>query len=317
MAEFYLVPKRLARAAPALGRMTQKLEACCVGLVFRLLGRLSPERAASLAAAVFRCLGPFSNKAKAVKRNLRVIYPEAGERHIRQLCRQTFGYLGVATAELVKLPQIWRERKQRIEFEVSPAARSRLQPGRANVFVTAHVGAWQLTNLIFRQYGMTVSTVYAAESNAFLQRHLLRLRTSFGSKLVASEEGVRPLYRELTAGNSIGLATDTRLDSGQPIPFFGVDAYTNISAARLALKTGAALIPVRAGRLEPGRFFIRVHDPIDNPDPEADIRSQAIAMTTLVNRHFEQWIREAPEQWMCLKRRWPKDCSSRPRRGGA
>ena len=102
-----------------------------------------------------------------------------------------------------------------------------------------------------------------------MQEMFFQLREAFGVKLLASEEGVRPLLRELSAGHSIGLAMDNRLDSGEPIPFFGVEARTNITAAKLALRSGAALVPIRAERLRPGYFKVRVYAPIPSPDPEA------------------------------------------------
>lgn len=306
MAEYYLVPKRLARAVPALGGIARWLEALLLRFCFGLLGLLSPERAAAITAAIFRVLGPHSNKSKAVKRNLRVIYPQHSEEQLEALSRDLFGYLGVAAAELICLRKIWQQRDQRIEFTISAAAQAHLDSGDATVFVTAHVGAWQLTNLISLHQGLTITTVYAAESNPALHSLFLQLRDAFGVKLLPSDAGVRPLLRELKQGHSIGLAMDTRLDSGEPIPFFGVDALTNITAARLALRSKASLLPIRAERTAPGCFHIRVYDPIEDHQADADINDRAIEMTADINRHFESWIREAPEQWMCLKRRWPK-----------
>ncbi len=310
MAEYYLVPKRLARAVPALGTIAQKLEAALLRSSFWLLGLLSPERAAGLTKRLFSLLGPYSNKTKAVRRNLKVIYPDHDEQQLREISRELFGYLGVAAAELIKMGQIWDEREQRIRFDIDPAAQQHLDGNKPTVFVTAHVGAWQLTNLISLHQGLTITTVYAAESNPAMHELFLGLRDAFGVKLLPSEAGVRPLLRELNDGNSIGLAMDTRLDSGEPIEFFGRPALTNITAARLALRSGAALVPIRAERTGVGRFCIRVHAPIESSEPEADINSQAISMTREINRHFEDWIRETPEQWMCLKRRWPKNAES-------
>ncbi len=307
MAEYLLVPKKLARAIPLFGVCAQWLEAQLLRFTFWLLSLLSPERASTVTSAFFRLLGPYSHKTKAVKRNLRVIFPDKNEREIDLLCREIFGYLGVAAAELIKMGQIWEERDTRITFDIAPAAQAHLNDNRAAVFVTAHVGAWQLTNLISLHQGLTITTVYAAESNPAMKRMFLQLRDAFGVKLLASEAGVRPLLRELADGNSIGLAMDTRLDTGEPIPFFGRDALSNTTAARLALRSKAALIPIRAERKGNGQFCIRVYSPIENPDDMQDTAAKAKAMTTQVNQHFESWIKETPGQWMCLKRRWPKN----------
>ena len=241
-----------------------------------------------------------------MRRNFAVAFPELTPAELEKSCREVFGQLGMATVELLKMRQIWAERDQRIEFQIEPAALVHLQAKKPTVFVTAHVGAWQLTNLISLQQELTITTVYAAETNPIMQNMFYQLREAFGVRLLASDEGVRPLLRELDAGNSIGLAMDNRLDSGEPIPFFGLDARTNITAARLALRSDVALIPIRAERLRPGFFKITAYDPILSADPTASTHQQAVAMTHCINQHFERWIRDTPEQWMCLKRRWPK-----------
>jgi KDO2-lipid IV(A) lauroyltransferase len=212
----------------------------------------------------------------------------------------------MAVAELANMDKIWSEREQRLEFCIDPLAQSHLDAGGASVFVTAHVGAWQVVNLVSRQQNLTITVVFAEESNPQVRDIMHRLRESFGVKLLATHAGIRPLLRELNAGNSIGLAMDTRLDTGEPIPFFGVDALTNTSAAGLALRSGAALIPIRGERLRAGHFRVSVMAPITSPAPDAELSEQAIAMTLKINQYFEDWIRAAPEQWMCLKRRWPK-----------
>ncbi|MDH4040094.1 MAG: lysophospholipid acyltransferase family protein, partial [Gammaproteobacteria bacterium] len=163
-----------------------------------------------------------------------------------------------------------------------------------------------VTNLLSLQYGLNISTIYAPESNAVLRDMMLNLRQSFGVKLIPSDAGVRPLLKELAAGNSIGMAIDTRLDTGKLLPYFGRDALTNTTAARLALRSGAALLPIRAERLPGSRFRITVYDPVTSELPDATPDEQAIGLTVQINRYFEDWIREYPEQWICLKRRWPK-----------
>lgn len=306
MPEYYLVPKKVARAVPVLGRALVRLEGQLFRLLFWALGQLSVERASSVAAAVVGLIGPRTSLARKVGNNLAVAFPDWDEQALRRTTRGVFRQLGMAVAELVNMDKIWSEREQRLAFCIDPLAQAHLDAGRATVFVTAHVGAWQVTNLIARQLNMTITVVFAEESNPEVRDIMHRLREAFGVKLLPTHAGVRPLLRELNAGNSIGLAMDTRLDTGEPLPFFGVDALTNTSAARLALGSGAALIPIRGERLRPGHFRVSVMAPITSPVPDAKLAEQAVAMTRLINEHFEEWIKEAPDHWMCLKRRWEK-----------
>ncbi len=306
MADFYLIPKRLARRAPFLIRWAQWLEAQAFRLAFMLLRGLSVERASQLAGAAFALVGPHTDKARKAEANLAIAFPDSTPRWRERTVRSTFRHLGYATAELIKMGQIWQQREQRLEFVMQPGAKAHIEAGRPTVFVCAHVGPWQLTNLIGLQAGLTISTIYAPESNPHLRELMLRMRQSFGVKWVATDAGVRPLMKELAAGNSIGMAMDTRLDTGKLLPFFGREALTNTTAARLALRSGAALIPVCAERLAGGRFRITAYDPLLSDRPEAPLDEQAEALSTRINGYFEQWIKAQPGQWICLKRRWPK-----------
>ena len=306
MPQYYLIPKKLARAYPQLGKLSQWLEAQSFRFIFWFMGHLSPERASALSATAFSLLGPYSEKAKKAYTNLSIAFPESSEKWRRQTVRQIFRNLGKSAAELIKLEQIWEQRAERLEFVLEPAARAHLEAKRPTVFVCAHVGPWQITNLISMHLDLTISTIYAPESNEALGDMMLILREAFGVKLIPSDAGARPLLKELNNGDCIGMAMDTRLDTGQLIPFFGREALTNTTAARLALRANAALLPIRAERLGKARFRITVYDPVTGDKPDAPVEDQAIAMTARVNEHFESWIQDNPEQWICLKRRWPK-----------
>lgn len=304
--EFYLIPKRLARKAPILVTITQRAEAALFRFVFWLMRKLSVERALQLCGFTFKLAGRFSDKADKARVNLAIAFPDASPEYRNDTTREIFRHLGYSAAELVKLETIWEEREQRIEFVLEPAARKHMESKRPTVFMTAHVGAWQVASLVTREYGFNISAIYAPESNPVMQELMLELRQSFGEKLIAADAGPRPLIKALNAGESIIMAIDTRPDTGKLIPFFGVDALTNTSAVGLALRTGAAIVVSRAERLPGGRYRITVYDPLVSPIPDAPVKEQAVAITEMVHHHFEAWIREYPEQWVCLKRRWPK-----------
>jgi KDO2-lipid IV(A) lauroyltransferase len=124
---------------------------------------------------------------------------------------------------------------------------------------------------------------------------------------VTNEAGARPLVAELVAGRSLGLLADLRVDGGEPIPFFGQMVQTTLVPARLALKFGCPLVPMRVERLGGARFRATAHPPIRPDDESADPLGQARSMMRQVSALFEGWIREQPAGWQCLKRRWSKD----------
>ena len=306
MPQFYFIPKRLARKAPVLVTIAQALEAAGFRFIFWLMRWLSVEQARRLSAFAFGLAGPFSDKAKKARTNLGIAFPESSEEWRDQTTRRIFRSLGESAAELIKLEQIWEERDTRIDFVVHPAARELMKAKKPAIFVTAHIGPWQVAPLVTKYYDLTINTIYAPESNAVIADLMHGLRHFLGEKLISTEAGLRPLIKELAAGNSINMAMDTRLDSGKLVPFFGREALTSTAAPGLALRTGAALIAARAERLPRGRYRITVYEPLTSPIPDAPQKDQVLALTTKINEYFESWIREYPEQWICLKRRWPK-----------
>jgi KDO2-lipid IV(A) lauroyltransferase len=138
---------------------------------------------------------------------------------------------------------------------------------------------------------------------------LMDSRSALGCRLVPRDSSMRALLRELKAGRSIGMIMDQRVDSGAPIPFFGIDKHTTLVPARLALKHGFDLVPVRTERLEGAHFRVTFYEPLRPDDPDADELEQARQVTAKINRAFEDWIRQRPADWWCAKRRWPKDAT--------
>ena len=156
MARYFLVPKPVAERFAGLGRAVQALEGMLFSALFRLVGLLGTERAIRLSGAVFALLGPLSQKAVKAERNLQVAFPERDARWRRDTVRGIFRSLGHAAGELIKLEQIWAERDRRLRFSADAQAAALLEARAPCVFVCAHVGAWQLTNLIARERGLAI-----------------------------------------------------------------------------------------------------------------------------------------------------------------
>jgi len=307
VAEHLLIPKRLARRLPWLKRAAWHVEAVFVRAVIGLLRLFSPERATAIAMAVVRVLGPLLPMWDKVWRNHAIAFPELSAAERRRLRREVFAHLGAAIAELALADRIWAARAERLEFVADPAIRGLQAGGRPMVLVTAHVGAWQLANMLGAHYGIPITSLYAPESNPFIADTVLALRERLLVRWIPSAGGIRSLIAELRAGHSVGLACDTRLDQGEEVPFFGQPAMTNTVPARLALKQDCELVPVRVTRLGQGRYRVALEAPIAPRHTAPTPAEQALDMSTQLNAVFEGWIRATPGQWMCLARRFPKE----------
>lgn len=297
--------KRIDRVA-ILQRARWRLEAGLLHLFWQFCDRLEPSTASAFGQRLLKRIGPHLGKALHVRRNLGLAFPDLSEAERGGLLREVWGNAGAVLAEYPHFKAICHDDFDgHCEF-VEHWNLDEYRAGRRHgVFVTAHVGNWELAAAAGRQ-GVPMTVIYAPSRNPYVDRMLRRRREALGCGLVSLEEGVRPLIRELSEGRSVGLVVDTRDDDGAPISFFGLDKLTTLAPARLALRFGCELIPVRIERLGAARFRVTVHKPV-RPDPAlASDREQALQMMGEVNRLFEQWIRERPEQWLCMKRAWPK-----------
>ena len=270
-----------------------------------LLRHLSPESAAKIAGNLFNLLGPLTKKRQTIIKNLSIAFPEKSSKDIKKLSRRVFYYLGIVFAELVHTKKIGDEADKRLEFVVTKG--TVIKRNHPYVFASAHVGGWQYSSFIAEHYNVPGSVIYAPESNPYLQPVFLALRNAAPVNMIPRDNIMRHLMRELSAKRCIGLTVDTRLDQGKPVPFFGKDALTNIAPAHLALRYQCDLIPIQVERLPHMRYRIHIGKPLKPNNPHADKEQQALDMTHQLNVLFEQWIKETPEQWMCLKRRWPKE----------
>ena len=132
-----------------------------------------------------------------------------------------------------------------------------------------------------------------------------KARAQLGCTMVSRDGSMRPVIKHLNEGGSLGVLADLRVSGGMPIPFFGRDMNTSLVPARLALRHGCDLVPIRVERLHPSCFRVTVHEPLDVPALGSD-DEQAVALATAMSARIEEWIRERPGEWLCTNRRWAK-----------
>ncbi|MEE4360308.1 MAG: lysophospholipid acyltransferase family protein [Pseudomonadales bacterium] len=308
MAKLYFLPRALLKDRDGMLRLGWRLEALVVRGFFALLRSLPRSWATEVGRWLFATIGPFTGVNAKLLRNLAVMHPEDDMASLERRAKRSFGWLGVAIAELAQLREIVAKRDTLVEFEVDPSVAALLKdPRRPAVMVTAHVGPWTLTNLVGAHFGFRLTTVYAPESNPHVGASIREIRAALPMRFIERDGSMRKLMRELAEGHKIGLASDVRLDTGDPVPFFGHAMATNTVPVRLALRYGCPLVPVRAERLPGGRFRITIEAAIEATDPDAELESRVLQMATALSSVYERWIRQSPDQWMCMARRWPKD----------
>lgn len=293
--------------SPALLKVLWAVEGGLVGLMNVISGLLPSDTASAIGARLARRIGPRLDKTRLIRRNLKVAFPEKTYAEIDETVAGIWGTLGSIVAEYPHLPVICgSEADERLEIVMQDKL-AVFEPGaKPAVFVTAHLGNWEISAATIAHLGVPLSVVYTALQNPNLDRLLYKARAALGFGLIERDGAARELLRCLRQGTSIGLLVDQRVDSGEMVPFFGADMLTSVTPAQLALRFGCDLIPVQVQRRQGARFRVVFHSPVKADDPDLDTSAQALQITAKINALFEAWIRERPNEWTCTKRRWPK-----------
>lgn len=312
---FLLIHLERARRRGLLLRIVWGLEALLLFALWLLFRALPVEAASALGRRALRTWGPRFRKSENVRRNLALACPERSAAELDALLRETWGNYGAVLAEYPHIGRIWREgRGERVEVRGGERLEAIARSGQPVIFALAHLANWNLPALLARRYGFPLVAVESPLRNPLLARLFERTRSALGCDFVDKAHGPRELLRRLARGQSVVFLADTRIDPGVPVPLFGQDVPTTTVPARLALRTGCHLLPARVERLAGVRFRVTIEPPIRPEHADADPKQQALEMTRKLNDRYTAWIRERPEQWLCFKRRAPKQLAPAPRK---
>lgn len=281
-----------------------------MGLFWWVCSLMSVERASVLGEKLAAALAPrFPKKDGIIRRNLARAFPEKDPAEIETLTRgiwRSFGQVLAEYAHLRTFADAGSKTGGAPRVQVVGELEALREANGPHVFVAAHLANWEMAAMAAKDQSIPLSVVYTPEQNWLLQGMIQRKRRTLGCECIPSSKGAKPLLRELSQGRSLGFVMDRRLKRGELSPFFGSDTFTSTFPARLALRSGCDLVPVRVERIRRGAYRVTVHEPL-RPDPSLpDDRAKAMDMTRRINACFESWIRERPDQWFCSKRMWPK-----------
>jgi KDO2-lipid IV(A) lauroyltransferase len=288
------------------------LEATLFIMVLALLATLPRRKAETAGGWLTSFLGArFSHQhARAMRRNIAVAFPHLTQSESFALQKRIWRHLGHVLSTYSHLPPLLRQPD--LGGAVTVEGTDHLEAAAAHgrfLLVGAHFGHWEMAGCYAAMLGHKMTALYTPESNPLIDRLIRHLRqtASAESRLVPrGPNAVRRMMEALREGGGLFIIVDQRVDDGEWLPFFGVPARTTTTPARLARRFDCPIVPASTVLLENGRYRITYHEPL-HPDPSRDADDDVREITLALNRMFETWIRQEPGQWLCLKRRWPKD----------
>lgn len=250
-------------------------------------------------AAMSRIVAPLAGYRRRVRENLALVRPDLPEAEVRRLMRavpENAGrtlieiYSGAAfTARVARMP---------ITGPGLAALDAAKAAGRPVVLVSGHFGNYDAGRAGLIARGYTVGALYRPMRNAFFNAHYVTAMRSIGEPMFPrGKAGLADMVRFLRGGGMLAMLVDQHFYSGAPLRFFGRRAMTALSAAEMALRYGADLVPFYGIRNPDGLSFrIEVEAPIAPGTPEE--------MTQALNNSLEARVRANMEQWFWVHRRW-------------
>jgi KDO2-lipid IV(A) lauroyltransferase len=286
-------------------RVRYMLEALALIIGLAILRRLSPDTASNMGGYIARNLGPRLSVSERARRNLRLAMPELSEARRAEILRGMWDNLGRTVAEYPHLGKISAQESGRIELvDIGPVHRLREEPGAA-ILCSAHLANWEILPITAALIGLDMTSIVREPNNRYVHGMIERMRgVAGGARAPKGEAGAKEAIRVLRAGRILAVLFDQKLNRGLAVPFFGTDAMTAAAPAQLALRFRCPLILVRIERTGPARFRVTAEAPLEHPDT-GNRHQDTLLMTRRMNEILERWIRERPEQWFWLHRRWP------------
>lgn len=223
---------------------------------------------------------------------------ELGQRVFEHFIRFFFEAVAMLILPLSRL----RPRVIVIGNEYAEAA---LQQGKGVLAIVAHAGNWELTGMIYGLAYHSLAIVARRHDQPLMDRLIRALRERGGNTMIPKQGGLKAIRARLRQNQIVGMAIDqnTTTKGGILVDFFGHRARTTPIAAILARRFGTPVLPVLSRRLPDGRHLMEIKPPVPlviTADPEEDIRRHVQLQSEII----EAWIRQSPEQWLWLHKRW-------------
>ena len=277
------------------------------GLFLVVVGilRLMPlDTASAVMGWIWRVLAPMTRRQQRVLENLKKAMPEKSEAERREIALGAWENLGRVFAEALQLDRIVADKENRFRWSEESAA-SRFGTNSDHVvLVSLHLGNWEVVILPAVAAGLKPVGVYRAVKNPLVDDYLRKKRLLvFPHGLLSKGHATaQTLLGHLRRTGSVALVGDLRESKGIDVSFFGHTASATYFPAMLARHCRVPLVAGRCVRTHGVHFRIDTA-PIDYPVTD-DRSADAAAATQAIHDVFEGWIRETPEQWMWVQRKW-------------
>ena len=288
--------------------LRERMEFASVWLFVHALRLLTRHAARAAGAAIgwiaFHSLGRLR---RVGERNLQLAFPEKPDAARDRILRAEYRNLGYLLAEFCLMPDYTPEQASCfIRYEGLENYLRARERGNGVLVLTGHLGAWELSSFYHSLMGMPMGMVIRRLDNPLVDEFVNRIRCLHGNRVIPKDDFARGLIASMRAGETVGILMDTNMTPPQGVfvPFFGVEACTASGMARIAAKTDAAVVPgFLLWEQSERRYILRFGEELP-VTRTGDADYDAVANTAAFTASIEAYIRQYPEQWLWMHRRW-------------
>jgi KDO2-lipid IV(A) lauroyltransferase len=293
----------------AMRPAAEKVAGAAVLLLLRGVRRLDRVKVSNFAARLMRNVGPLLPEHRIGRANLKAAFPQKSDAEIEAILRGVWDNLGRVTVEFAHIDRLaegdpWH--RTFIDYDAGSIERflGLREDGKPALVFAAHLGNWELPALISAADGLETSVLYRRPNLGAVADAIFALRAGQMGELVpTSMFAPIQLARALDAGRHVAMLVDQHYGKGVEVEFFGRRCLANPLMAVLASEAECAIHGTRVIRIDNGRFRAEVTEPIAparDAEGKIDVQGTMQAITSVI----EGWVREYPDQWLWLHRRW-------------
>jgi len=305
----------LARTRDAILSATKHVFDAAVGalitIVLRTARSFDAEKTANMLGRVARLIGPLLPEQRIGRANLIAAFPEKSTEEIESILDGVWDNLGRVGAEFAHLDHIWDHDEYHPEncrVELAPGTRDLFHQlrldGKPALIFASHLANWELPAVAAVAHGLDAAVLYRKPNIASADRIIQKMRqVKMGTLIPSGRNAPLKLAEALQRGQHVAMLVDQYLTNGVEVTFFGRKTKANPTLARLARHVECPIHGVRIIRLPGYRFRAELSNevqPVRDASGKIDIQGTMQAVTNVV----EGWVREHPEQWLWLHRRW-------------
>jgi len=289
------------------GKLRTNAEYLFARLILGFFSRLPLSAAISLGCAIGRVGMLVPKLRRTGRRNLELAFPELDETERARLLRGCFESLGRLLGVFSHFHNDSTENlKRRVACNGMENIRNAVSQNRGVIAFTGHVGAWELSSYGPSLHDYSFGFLVRRIDNPKIEALVDRFRAARGNWTIDKRQAAREMFRMLKKGEILGILVDLNaLDrEAMFVDFFGVKAATTFVVAKLALRTGAPVVPIFSPwDKKLNKFMVEIGKPLQF-DRTGDEEEDTLRATQLLTNVVEDWIRRYPDQWLWVHRRW-------------